>query len=200
MKSKNIKGKVILNNINLKIEKGKIYGLQGANGAGKTMLLRLICDLIKPTSGEVRIKRGATFGVVIENLGFLFNETAYNNLKYLANINKKIGDAEIESVLEKVGLADNKNTKVKKFSLGMLQKLGIAQAIMENPDILLLDEPFNALDSKSIEAVKALLLDLRNNGTAIVIAAHNLDLVIEDCNTIFVKEDGYLTESIKMPS
>lgn len=192
--SKTIKGKPILNEINFKIEKGKMYGLEGHNGSGKTMLLRLCCDLIKPTSGTVRIDKGTTFGVIIENPGFLFNESAYSNLKYLADINKKIDKNEIINVIKQVGLEGSEKTKVKKFSLGMLQKLGIAQAIMETPDILLLDEPFNALDDKSIDNIKDILIKMRNNGTAIVIVSHTLDIIRNDCDELYNMTDGNLKQ------
>lgn len=192
--SKTIKGKPILNEINFKIEKGKMYGLEGHNGSGKTMLLRLCCDLIKPTSGTVRIDKGTTFGVIIENPGFLFNESAYSNLKYLADINKKIDKNEIINVIKQVGLEGSEKTKVKKFSLGMLQKLGIAQAIMETPDILLLDEPFNALDDKSIDNIKDILIKMRNNGTAVVIVSHTLDIIRNDCDELYNMTDGNLKQ------
>lgn len=189
---KTINGKQILKNINLKLEPGKLYGLEGHNGSGKTMLLRLCCDLIKPTSGEVIIDKGTTFGVLIETPGFMFNETAYNNLKFLADINKKISKKEIEKVLDDVGLKDVKNIKTKKYSLGMLQKLAIAQAIMENPDILLLDEPFNALDEESCKKIKALLLQQKERGATIVIVSHELNIIRAECDYIYSMTDGIL--------
>lgn len=191
--SKTIKSKQILNNINLKLERGKIYGLEGHNGSGKTMLLRLCCGLIKPTSGNVKIEKGTSFGVVIETPGFMFNESAYNNLKYLADINKKVGKKEIDGVLKRVGLFEQKNIKTKKFSLGMIQRLAIAQAVMESPDVLLLDEPFNALDGESCETVRTLIKEQRENGSAVVIVSHSLDFVREDCDRIMTMTDGKLT-------
>lgn len=191
--SKTIKSKKILNNINLKLERGKIYGLEGHNGSGKTMLLRICCGLIKPTSGTVKIEKNTTFGVVIETPGFMFNESAYNNLKYLADINKKVGRTEIDGVLKRVGLFEQKNIKTKKFSLGMIQRLAIAQAVMESPDVLLLDEPFNALDGESCETVRTLIKEQRENGSAVVIVSHSLDFVREDCDRIMTMTDGRLT-------
>lgn len=190
--SKTLKGKPILTNISFKPEKGKMYGLEGHNGSGKTMLLRLLCDLLKPTTGTVNIDKGTTFGVMIENPGFMFSETAYNNLKYLADINKKIGKKEIDEVLEKVGLSDSAKIKTKKFSLGMLQKLGIAQAIMENPDILLLDEPFNALDDESCKKVKEIFKEQRDRGAAVVIVSHELSYIREECDFVYKMRDGIL--------
>lgn len=190
-----IKGKTILKNINFKPEAGLMYGLEGHNGSGKTMLLRLCCDLIKPTSGKVIIDTGTSFGVLIETPGFMFNETAYTNLKYLADIKKKIGEAEINAVLDRIGLADSKKIKTKKYSLGMLQKLGIAQAIMENPDVLLLDEPFNALDEDGIKTVKELIIEQKERGAAVVIASHELDIIRDECDMLFKMTDGELQQA-----
>ncbi len=190
--SKKIKGKMILENITFQTEPGKMYGIEGPNGSGKTMFLRLCCDLIRPSSGEVVIDKETTFGVLIETPGFMFQETAYANLKYLADIRKKIGKPEINEILEKVGLVDSSNIKVKKFSLGMLQKLGIAQAIMENPDVLLLDEPFNALDETSCETVKQLLLEQKKRGASIVVVSHALDYVREYCDSTYKITNGHL--------
>lgn len=194
--SKIIKGKTILQDISLKLQPGKIYGLEGHNGSGKTMLLRLCCNLILPSSGEVHIDKGTTFGVLIETPGFMFHETAYNNLKYLADIHKKIGKKEIYDVLDKVGLSKSKNVKTKKFSLGMLQKLGIAQAIMENPNVLLLDEPFNALDESSCQCVKELILAQRDQGAAVVIVSHELNSIRSQCDSVYKMTNGVLSEEI----
>lgn len=172
--NKVIAKKKILTNINLKLEEGKIYGLVGNNGSGKTMLLRLICDLIKPSSGQVIKDKNTTFGVIIENPGFIYEETALFNLKYLASINNKIKLDRIMEVLNFFRLDKDANVKVKKYSLGMQQKLGLAQAIMEYPDVLLLDEPFNALDDESYIEAKNILLEMKNKfNTTIVIATHD---------------------------
>ncbi len=190
--TKQIKGKTVLDKINFELEKGKIYGLEGHNGSGKTMFLRLLCRLILPSSGEVIIDDNTTFGVLIENPGFLFNETGFNNLKFLASINKKIGFKEIEQVLKDVGLYDSKDIKVKKYSLGMLQKLGIAQAIMETPNVLLLDEPFNALDEESVKITKKLLLKAASNGTSIIIVSHTLQDFKHCCDYLYTMNNGNL--------
>lgn len=189
---KTIKSKTVLNNINVEFEKGKLYGLEGYNGSGKTMLLRLCCGLIKPTSGEVIIEKNATFGVLIETPGFMFNESAYSNLKYLADINKIIGKQQIDNILKRVGLYESRNIKTKKFSLGMLQKLAIAQAVMEEPDILLLDEPFNALDEQSCKVVKELIIQQRNRGATVVVVSHELDIIRNDCDVLIKMADGEL--------
>lgn len=198
--SKTIKKKTVLQAINLRIEGGTTYGVYGVNGCGKTMLLRLLCGLIRPTTGEVLCGEGTTFGVIIETPGFLFHETAFENLKYLADIRKKIGKAEILEALDAVGLSDSKDIKVKQFSLGMLQKLGIAQAIMEKPDILLLDEPFNALDEKSTEQIKRLLQGIKESGVAVVLVSHDLSLIREACDCIIHMENGSIVQVQDVPS
>ncbi|MGI6744665.1 MAG: putative ABC transporter ATP-binding protein YxlF [Firmicutes bacterium ADurb.Bin300] len=192
--SKTLCGKQVLKDVNFKMEKGVIYGLEGVNGSGKTMLLRLLCGLILPTSGKVMVDPGTTFGVLIETPGFMFNQTAYANLKFLAELNHKIGDKEINNILKRVGLYEERNTKVKKYSLGMLQKLGIAQAVMESPDILLLDEPLNALDEKSVKDAERLLLEINEKGTAILIVSHTLDILREQCHKLYKMENGELKE------
>lgn len=190
--TKLIKGKTVLDKINFELEKGKIYGLEGHNGSGKTMFLRLLCGLILPSSGELMIDDNIRFGVLIENPGFLFNETGFNNLKFLASINKEITLKEIEQVLKDVGLYESKDVKVKKYSLGMLQKLGIAQAIMEKPDVLLLDEPFNALDEESVKTTKDLLIKAASNGTSIIIVSHTLQDFKYYCDYLYTMNNGKL--------
>lgn len=197
--TKTIRGRDVLKNISFTLEKGVVYGLEGPNGSGKTMLLRLLCGLILPTSGKVTVEPGTSFGVLIESPGFLFNETAFTNLKYLAELNHKIGDTEIESILKRVGLYESRNTKVKKFSLGMVQKLGIAQAVMESPDVLLLDEPFNALDDESVGNVKELLNEMNEKGTSIVVVSHTIDVFRSSCQKFYKMNDGFLTEQSHEP-
>ena len=157
--NKLIKKKEILTDINLTFESGKIYGLHGHNGSGKTMLLRAICGLILPTSGSVTVD-GKTVGkdiefpdsvgVIIENMSLIPEYTGFKNLQLLAGIKKKIGDSEIRDTLISVGLDPDDKRKVKEYSLGMKQKLNFAQAIMEKPELLLLDEPTNAMDVQTV--------------------------------------------------
>ena len=136
------------------------------------MLLRALCGLITPTHGKVESDRPLNYGVVIETPTFLNNETALYNLKYLASIQRKIGIKEIEDAMSKLDLLQFKKKKVKRFSLGMKQRLGICQAIMENPDVLLLDEPFNAIDDENLIRVYDIINEFRNSGKIVIIASH----------------------------
>ncbi len=195
--TKLIKKKTILDNVNISFESGKIYGLHGKNGSGKTMLLRAICGLILPTSGEVSIDGKVigkdiefpdSVGIIIENMTMLTDYTAFDNLKILAKIKKIATDEDIRSALENVGLNPDDKKKVKAFSLGMKQKLNIAQAIMEKPKLLLLDEPTNALDEESVKDVRKLLLEMKEQGVLIIIASHNkedLEVLCDDLVEIY---------------
>lgn len=195
--TKLIKKKTILDNVNISFESGKIYGLHGKNGSGKTMLLRAICGLILPTSGEVSIDGKVigkdiefpeSVGIIIENMTMLTDYTAFDNLKILAKIKKIATDEDIRNALENVGLNPDDKKKVKAFSLGMKQKLNIAQAIMEKPKLLLLDEPTNALDEESVKDVRKLLLEMKEQGVLIIIASHNkedLEVLCDDLVEIY---------------
>ena len=171
--TKKLKNQVVLNDISLTFEKGNTYLLCGHNGSGKTMLIRLLCGLLKQTTGEIE-KPEYTYGVMIENPSFIEHETARQNLKFLASIQKKIDMKEIESSVDKVNLLDVLDIKVKNYSLGMKQRLGFCQAIMENPEVLLLDEPFNALDDEHFERIINIIQELKKD-KIIVIASHGLD-------------------------
>lgn len=171
--TKKINNKVILEDINLNLNEGELILLCGHNGCGKTMLLRLICGFINPTYGERIEEKEFSYGVIIETPTFFLQETAFQNLKYLASINKKIGDKEIEFWLKKFNLFDYKDKKVKTFSLGMKQRLALCQAFMEDPDILLLDEPFNAIDEENLKIVCDLIEEAKKNKKLIVIASHS---------------------------
>lgn len=175
------KNKEVISNVNIKLEKGKIYGFIGRNGCGKTVLFKIICGLLTPTSGEVyfdnkKIGKDIDFpedcGVIIENPGFLYGLSGFKNLKLLATINNRISDKEIRESMELVGLDSECNIKVKGYSLGMKQKLAIAQAIMENPKVLILDEPMNSLDEESVSKIRDILFDLKNKGITILISSH----------------------------
>ena len=199
--SREFNGITVLNDINLALESGKIYGLIGRNGSGKTVLMKIICGFLMPSKGYVLIngrKLGKDIdfpentGIIIEAPTFLAHLNAYQNLKNLADIRGIIGPDEIRQSISAVGLDPNSNKKVGKFSLGMRQKLGIAQAIMENPDILILDEPFNGLDKDSVKEMRSLLLSLRDAGKLILLASHNpLDISLL-CDSAFEIDRGML--------
>lgn len=172
--SKKLNKKIVLNDINIKFNEGKMYLISGHNGCGKTMLLRLLCGLIIPDEGSVIRSDIYKYGVIIENPKFMENYSAFYNLKYLASIDSHMSDSEIENALDTVGLLEVKNDKVKSFSLGMKQRLGIAQAIMENQNVILLDEPFNALDDASYELVIDILQKKKLEGKLIIVAAHGI--------------------------
>ncbi|CEN31359.1 ABC transporter ATP-binding protein [Paraclostridium sordellii] len=203
---KKIKHKYILKNINLEIEKGKIYGFIGHNGCGKTMLFRAICNFINITKGEIlvngiKIKPDVEYpiklGALIEYPGFIESYSGIKNLEYLSEINKYIGKEEIIEVLKEVGLYDFKDEKVKKYSLGMKQKLGIAQAIMEDQELLIFDEPINALDDFSIDVFRNIINKKKNEGKTILISSHNKEK-LEDLFDFTVKmSNGEIVEVIK---
>lgn len=172
---KNIKQKKVLTNISLELSEHHAYLLRGHNGSGKTMLLRALCGLINPTKGTIEKSKNYKYGVIIENPAFFNNETAFNNLKYLANINKEIDDNRINEVLEELNLLNNKDQKVKSFSLGMKQRLAFCQAIMEYPDVLILDEPFNAIDDENVELIINILKRSKEEGKIVVVAAHGFN-------------------------
>ncbi len=178
--TKKIKGNTILDNINYTFESGKIYGIIGRNGSGKTMLLRAVCGLIFPDNGEVyiddkQLHKDISFpdncGVIIENSELLPNFSGFENLKILSKIKKTATDDDIKKALETVGLDSKK--KVKAYSLGMKQRLSIAQAIFENPELLLMDEPTNALDESGVDMLRNILQEFREKGAIILIASHN---------------------------
>ena len=195
----------VLDKVSIKLEKGKIYGIKGKNGSGETMLLRAICGLIKPTEGEVRvgekvIGKDAAFpesvGVLIENPGFIPSFSGYENLKMLADIKKLIGKEDIEAVMEKVGLEKACfKKKYRTYSLGMKQMLGIAAAIMEKPDLILLDEPTNALDEESVRKLLDILREEKGRGACIVLASHDMEELTLLSDIIFIMEEGRLREA-----
>ena len=204
--SKSIKGNKVLDNISMELESGNIYGLQGKNGSGKTMLMRAICGLIFPNSGKINIDgkilgKDISFpesvGVLIENPSFLSNFTAFENLKLLAAIKGKINDDEIKQSLIEVGLNPEDNKKYKKFSLGMKQRLGIACAIMEHPDLVILDEPFNALDQMGVELIKDTILKLKYEGALVILACHDREELEMLSDEIFVLTEGRVVEKSK---
>ena len=201
--SKEYKNEYVLRNITLTLQSGKVYGLYGKNGSGKTMLMRMICGLIRPTTGRICIDgkelgKNISFpnsvGALIENPEFIESFSGYNNLKMLADIKRIIGNKEIEEVLKHVNLYDQKNKKVRKYSLGMKKKLGIAAAIMENPELVLLDEPMNALDKNSMECVRKIINHLKAQNKLIIIASHDLNDLNNISDEIIKLELGEIVE------
>lgn len=198
--TKYFKKEKVLDNINLKLETGKIYGIVGKNGAGKTVLFKIIAGFLKPSSGKVVVEEKQigfdvdfpeSLGLIIETPGFLSQYNAYRNLQYLADIKNKISKEDVKNAIRRVGLDPESNKKVGKFSLGMRQRLGIAQAIMENPKLIILDEPMNGLDKSGIEDVKNLLLEMKNQGKTILMASHYAE-DMEICDKVFEMDGGIL--------
>ena len=180
--AKRFRDQVVLKNVSISFEKGQIHGIVGRNGSGKTVLFKCICGLMHPEEGVIlvngkRVGRDVDMpediGAIIEAPGFLPNYSGYKNLRFLANIRRKIGKEEILNVLKTVGLDPESRKHVGKYSLGMRQRLGIAQAIMEDPEILILDEPMNGLDNAGVQDIRALLLELKAQGKTILLASHN---------------------------
>ena len=205
---KSFKSAEVLKNINLTLESGKVIGLKGKNGSGKTMLMRAISGLILPTSGKVYINdkelgRHISFppsiGILIENPSFISNYTGFKNLKILASIQNRISDDEIRDAIRKVGLDPDDKRTFKKYSLGMKQRLGIAAAIMERPDIVILDEPINALDEAGAELIKGFLDELKANGSLIIIACHDTEELNYLSDEIYEIYDGEITGHIEHP-
>lgn len=198
---KRFRDQVVLKNVSISFEKVKIHGIVGRNGSGKTVLFKCICGLMHPEEGVIlvngkRVGRDVDMpediGAIIEAPGFLPNYSGYKNLRFLANIRRKIGKKEILSVLKTVGLDPESRKHVGKYSLGMRQRLGIAQAIMEDPEILILDEPMNGLDNAGVQDIRALLLELKAQGKTILLASHNHEDIAALCDTVHEMDGGVL--------
>jgi ABC-2 type transport system ATP-binding protein len=201
--TKNFKKVTVLDDINLTLESGKVIGLKGKNGSGKTMLMRAISGLILPTSGKVfindkelgkQISFPPSIGLLIENPSFIANYTGFKNLKILASIQNKISDEEIREAIRKVGLKPDDPRTFKKYSLGMKQRLGIAAAIMEKPDIVILDEPINALDEAGAGLIKGILDELKANGSLIIIACHDTEELNYLSDEVYEIYEGQLVD------
>lgn len=198
---KSIKSRPILNNVSYNFEYGKIYGIYGHNGSGKTMLLRAIAGLLVPDSGSVVIDGKVLYkdmsfppsiGIVIENMNLLPQYNAFDNLKILGKIKKTATDEDIKTALERVGLKSD--LKVKKFSLGMKQRLNIAQAVFEKQKIILLDEPTNALDNDGVQLIYKLLKEEKERGALVVITTHHKEDLEEVCDVVLEMTEGELHE------
>lgn len=188
---KRFKKNYVLKNVDFKFEEGKIYGISGKNGSGKTVLLKSICGLTKISEGKIiyndkvlnkDIDLLPSIGVIIETPLFWKDKTGLETLEFLASIQKKIHREKILEYLDKVGLREVKDKKIKSYSLGMRQRLAIAQALMEDPDILLFDEPTNSLDSDGVEIFKNLMIEEKSKNKTILIVSHNIDELLEICD------------------
>lgn len=201
--TKSFDGVEVLSHISMTLESGKIYGLVGRNGSGKTMLMKHILGFVSPTSGTITIDGKVlgkdidapdNIGAIIENPGFLPGYSGFRNLKMLASIRHKISDEEIKNAIRLVGLDPEIKKHVGKYSLGMRQRLGLAQALMEHPDILLLDEPLSGLDNDGVQEMYQILLKQREEGKLIVVASHSSEDIRVLCDEIFHFDKGKMID------
>ena len=200
--TKKFKENTVLNNVSINFEKGKIHGLIGRNGSGKTVLMKCICGFIPVTSGSITVRNKViskknvpeNIGLIIETPGFLPNYSGYRNLKFLADISGKANKNAIIRSIESVGLDPHSKKHVGKYSLGMRQRLGLAQAIMEDPDLLILDEPMNGLDKDGVKDMRDYLLKLKEQGKTMLIASHSAEDIEILCDTVCEMDKGVLTK------
>ncbi len=199
--TKKFGSEVVLKETTMAMSRGKVYGIVGNNGSGKTVLMKCICGFLPVTSGSIcvgekYIGRDTDFpeslGLIIETPGFLTEYTGKKNLEIIADLNRKISAGEIRRVLQRVGLDPDLKKPVAKYSLGMRQRLGIAQAIMEDPDFLILDEPFNGLDKRGVVDIRSILLDLKRRGKTILLASHNSGDINLLCDEVYEIDAGIL--------
>ncbi|MCY8986361.1 ATP-binding cassette domain-containing protein [Bacillus atrophaeus] len=202
--TKTLNSNMVVNNVSMQLESGNIYGFRGANGSGKSMLFRVISGLLVPEKGVITVNQSIlhkdisfpeSMGIVIENPEFIPHLTGKQNLKVLASIKKQATDMDINHALNVVGLDKNDSRKYKKFSLGMKQRLAIGQAIMENPDLLILDEPTNALDEATIERIKTFLDEYKKRNKLILISSHDKYFLELISDQIYEVKEGRVTIS-----
>ena len=200
--TKTFKENTVLNNVSINFEKGKIHGLIGRNGSGKTVLMKCICGFIPVTSGSITVRNKVicknnvpeNIGLIIETPGFLPNYSGYRNLKFLADISGKANKNAIIRSIESVGLDPHSKKHVGKYSLGMRQRLGLAQAIMEDLDLLILDEPMNGLDKDGVKDMRDYLLKLKEQGKTMLIASHSAEDIEILFDTVCEMDKGVLTK------
>ena len=199
--SKSFQGTKVLNDVSVSFERGKIHGIVGRNGSGKTVLIKTICGFMKPDTGKVIVDGKVVgkdmdfpqnIGAIIEAPGFLPTQSAYKNLMYLASLRGIIGKKEVRYAIDLVGLNSDDKKPVGKYSLGMKQRLGLAQAIMEDPDILILDEPMNGLDKDGVTDIRKLLLQFKELGKTILIISHSSEDISVLCDTVHEMNRGEL--------
>ena len=197
-----IKEKDILSHVNLQCGRGEICGIIGRNGSGKTMLMKCICGFVRPTSGMVRVLEAqigkeqdfiSDAGIIIETPGFIPYYSGIKNLRLLASVQNKITEPQIKETMKKVGLNPDMKRAVRKYSLGMKQRLGLAQAIMENPDIMILDEPFNGLDKEGVLEMRGYFLEMKKAGKTILLCSHSAEDIEVLCDRVYEMEHGKLT-------
>lgn len=200
--TKQFKEATALNQVTVSFEKGKIYGIIGRNGSGKTVLFKCICGLIPVTQGEITVlgqsigdglKVPKGVGAIIETPGFLPNVSGYRNLYYLASLSGKPDRQRIREVINMVGLDPDSRKHVGQYSMGMRQRLGLAQAIMENPEVLILDEPMNGLDNETVESIRAFLLGQKEQGKTIILASHSKEDISQLCDVVYQMDAGVLS-------
>ena len=199
--SKKFKSQVVLKDITLQCRKGRIYGFVGYNGSGKTVLFKCICGLLYVDAGEIRVngeKIGREMiknaGIIIEEPAFLGNESGRKNLELLYMLRHKRDKKRIADVMQMLGLNSESKKTVRQYSLGMRQRLGIAQAIMEKPDSLVLDEPMNALDKNGVEEMRRLFLKMKSEGKLILLTSHNREDIEILCDEVYEMEEGILNK------
>ena len=199
--SKTIKNNPVIKDISMELQSGAVYGFKGINGSGKTMLMRLISGLIRPSQGEISmngkilgkdISFPNSIGVFLENPAFLDAYSGFNNLKLLASIKSVASDDDIRNTLLRVGLDPDSNKKYKKYSLGMKQRLGIAAAIMEKPEIVILDEPTNSLDEDGVDLVKHIVRNEKERGALVIVSCHYEEILKGMSDEVFLLEQGRL--------
>lgn len=205
--NKSIKNNQILSDINLTLEQGVVYGFVGRNGSGKTMLFRALSGLMKIDSGEIIYKNKRlhkdmpvlpNLGITIENAGLYTEFTGFKNLQMLAKLNKKIGDEEIRRAIERVGLDPDDKRTFRKYSLGMKQRIIIAQAIMEAPDVIMLDEPTNSLDEDGVKLIRQVINEEKERGAMILLASHNKEDIKILADKVFYIDKGRLSNEVPM--
>lgn len=200
--TKRFKETTAVEGVTVSFETGKIYGIIGRNGSGKTVLFKCICGLLAVTDGEINVlgqnvgdglhvPKGV--GAIIENPGFLPNASGYRNLYYLASLSGKTDREKIRDTISLVGLDPNSKKYVGNYSLGMRQRLGLAQAIMEDPELLILDEPMNGLDNQGVQDMRTLLKELRAKGKTIILASHSQEDIAVLCDTVYQMDAGKLS-------
>ncbi len=203
--SKRFKEIEVLKDISVAFEKGRIHGVIGRNGSGKTVMFKAICGFIPIDSGEIWIRNKklweemdmpSNIGIIIDGSGFLPYYSGIKNLKFLASLNKKIDTEKMRKTMVQVGLDPDSKKHTSKYSMGMRQRLSIAQAIMEEQDIIILDEPMNGLDKHGVEEIRNLLLNLKNEGKTIILASHNAQDIEILCDHVYEMDNGILTTQV----